>query len=143
MDPFKTMHDWKNNMDHFFGEDFWGQFEGIIKPPIPQINLYTSENEILCVVNLPGMKNSKNVDVLVDYAMLEIRGIISLDGGSKQLVQEEILQGTFERKIELPFPVRSDKINATYQNGLLYITLYRHIQKQVQKNKVPIRVLEN
>ncbi|WP_102028757.1 Hsp20/alpha crystallin family protein [Salirhabdus sp. Marseille-P4669] len=143
MDPFKTMQDWKSNMDHFFGEEFWTQFEGIVKPPIPQINLYKSDNEISCIVNIPGMKDVKSVDVLVDYAILEIRGIITIQAGSKQLIQEEILQGTFERKIELPFPVRSDKINATYQNGLLYITLYRLIQKESKKNKIPIRVLEN
>jgi HSP20 family protein len=142
MDPFKTMQEWKSNMDHFFGEQFWNEFEGIIKPPIPQVNLYQSDNELTCIVSLPGMKNVKNVDVLIDYATLELRGIIQIDAGRKQLIQEEIIQGTFERKLDLPFPVRSDKINATYQNGLLFINLYRLITKESNKNKVPIRIME-
>jgi HSP20 family protein len=143
MDPFKTMQEWKNNMDHFFGEKFWSEFEGIIKPPIPQVNIYKSDNEVLCVVNLPGMKKIDNVDVFVDYTTLELRGIISIDPGNKQLIQEEIIQGTFDRKIELPFPVRSDKISATYKGGLLYIQLYRLITKESNKNKVPIQMMEN
>jgi HSP20 family protein len=143
MDPFKTMQEWKNNMDHFFGEKFWSEFEGIIKPPIPQVNIYKSDNEVLCVVNLPGMKKIDNVDVFVDYTTLELRGIISIDPGNKQLIQEEIIQGTFDRNIELPFPVRSDKISATYKGGLLYIQLYRLITKESNKNKVPIQMMEN
>jgi HSP20 family protein len=143
MDPFKTMQEWKSNMDHFFGEKFWSEFEGIIKPPIPQVNIYKSDNEVLCVVNLPGMKKIDNVDVFVDYTTLELRGIISIDPGNKQLIQEEIIQGTFDRNIELPFPVRSDKISATYKGGLLYIQLYRLITKESNKNKVPIQMMEN
>ncbi|MRG87396.1 Hsp20/alpha crystallin family protein [Salinibacillus xinjiangensis] len=141
MDPFKNMQDWKKNMDHFFGEQFWSEFEGILKPPIPQINMYQSDNEITVVCNVPGMKQVKSVDIFVDYATLEIQGVISLPVQG-HLVQEEILQGAFDRKIDLPFPVRSDKIDAIYQNGLLTIQLYRLITKESNKHRVSVRVMD-
>lgn len=127
-------------MDHFFGENFWGEFEGILKPQIPQVNMYQGDNEVTCIFNIPGLKDSKSIDVIVDYATLEVRGIISVQNPSRQVVKEEILQGSFDRKLDLPFPVRSDKIDGTYQNGLLFITLYRLITKESNKNRVPIRI---
>ncbi|KGP71269.1 Hsp20/alpha crystallin family protein [Pontibacillus yanchengensis] len=142
MDPFQNMQDWRKNLDQFFGNDFWGEFEGILKPQIPQVNVYKSENEILCYVNVPGLDDIDKVDVYVDYTTLELTGVISLQSPHQQLVQEEILQGSFERKIELPYPVRGDKINATYRNGLLIIQLHRLIQQETNKQRIHIRNLE-
>ncbi|MFS0674478.1 Hsp20/alpha crystallin family protein [Ornithinibacillus sp. 179-J 7C1 HS] len=142
MDPFQQMSDWKRNLDHFFGEQFWDQFEGILKPTIPQINLYQTDNELLCIASIPGLMNMEKVDIYVDYATLELRGTIDIGQSSGTVVKEEILQGVFERKISLPFPVRSDKIKATYSNGLLYVQLHRLISDSSRKNRVKVELLE-
>ncbi|MBO8157233.1 MAG: Hsp20/alpha crystallin family protein [Bacillaceae bacterium] len=141
MDPFKNMHEWKKNMDRFFGEQFWNEFEGILKPPIPQVNMYQADNEIVCICNIPGNQDADRIDVYIDYATLEIKGEIKVhpDYGG-QMIQEEILEGSFERQLDLPFPVRSDKYHADYQNGLLIIHLYRLITKESSKHKVPIKL---
>lgn len=141
MDPFQQMSDWKRNMDHFFGEQFWDQFEGILKPTIPQINLYQTDNEILCIASIPGLRNLEKIDIYVDYTTLELRGAIDIGLQSGTIVKEEILQGVFERTISLPFPVRSDKIKATYNNGLLIIQLHRYISESSRKNRVKIETL--
>jgi len=143
MDPFQNMQDWRKNMDRFFGENFWGEFEGIMKPPIPHINLYKSDNEILCYVSIPGLDDIDKVDVYVDYSILEIKGVISLQPHHHQMVHEEILQGSFERKIDLPYPVRGDKIHASYKNGLLIIQLHRLIHEETNKNRIKIHAMED
>ncbi len=143
MDPFKQMSDWKKNMDHFFGENFWKDFEGMIKPNIPQINMYQTENEILCIVNVPGLKDLNQMDIYVNYATLELKGSIDLENAHGTVVKEEILQGVFDRKITLPFPVRADKISATYKNGLVFIQLHRFIDESSRRNKVEIQPLED
>ncbi|WP_234447121.1 MULTISPECIES: Hsp20/alpha crystallin family protein [Virgibacillus] len=137
------MSDWKKNMDHFFGDSFWNEFEGIIKPNIPQINLYQTDNELFCVVNIPGLTDLDKLNVYVDYATLELKGSIDIDNARGFVVQEEILQGVFERSISLPFPVRSDKIKATYKNGLVYIQLHRLISDTSRKNRINVHVLED
>ncbi|QST00361.1 Hsp20/alpha crystallin family protein [Pontibacillus sp. ALD_SL1] len=142
MDPFQNMNNWRQNMDRFFGEDFWGEFEGILKPTIPQINIYKSDNELLLLVNVPGLENLDDLDIFVDYSILEIRGIISLQSSQKQCIQEEILQGTFERKVELPYPVRGDRMQATYRNGIVVIQLHRMIQEEGKRNKIKIKSLD-
>ncbi|WP_337970520.1 Hsp20/alpha crystallin family protein, partial [Virgibacillus salexigens] len=97
LDPFQQMSDWKKNMDHFFGDSFWNEFGGIIKPNIPQINLYQTDNELFCVVNIPGLTDLDKLNVYVDYATLELKGSIDIDNARGFVVQEEILQGVFER----------------------------------------------
>lgn len=142
MDPFQNMNNWRQNMDRFFGEDFWGEFDGILKPTIPQINIYKSDNELLLLVNVPGLENLDDLDIFVDYSILEIKGIISLQSSQKQCIQEEILQGTFERKVELPYPVRGDRMQATYRNGIVVIQLHRMIQEEGKRNKIKIKSLD-
>ncbi|WP_331279687.1 Hsp20/alpha crystallin family protein [Oceanobacillus salinisoli] len=143
LDPFKQMTDWKKNMDHFFGENFWNEFEGIMKPNIPQINMYQTDNEILCIVNMPGLKNLNQIDIYVNYTTLELRGNINLEHAHGTVIKEEILQGVFDRKIDLPFPVRADKMDATYKNGLVFIQLHRLISETSNLNKVDIKLLED
>ncbi|MEN2768112.1 Hsp20/alpha crystallin family protein [Ornithinibacillus xuwenensis] len=143
MDPFQQMTDWKRNMDHFFGEQFWDQFEGVLKPTIPQINLYQTDHELLCIANIPGLTNLDKIDIYVDYATLELRGTIDIGHRGGTIVKEEILQGVFERNIQLPFPVRQDKIKATYRNGLVYIQLHRLVSNSGHKNRVTVEQLED
>ncbi|RDW18943.1 Hsp20/alpha crystallin family protein [Oceanobacillus chungangensis] len=143
MDQFKQMTDWKKNLDKFFGENFWNEFDGIIKPTIPQINMYQTENEIMCIVNIPGLNDLNQLNIYVDYATLELRGTIDLQHASGSVIKEEILQGVFEREISLPFPVRADKIKATYKNGLTFIQLHRLISDTSRKNKINVRLLED
>ncbi|API94171.1 hypothetical protein J32TS6_32400 [Virgibacillus pantothenticus] len=143
MDPFQQMADWKKNMDHFFGDSFWNEFEGLIKPTIPQINIYQTDHELFCIVNIPGLHDLDKLDIYVDYATLELRGSIDIDHSHGTVVKEEILYGVFERKITLPFPVRADKIKATYKHGLVYIQLHRLISETSRKNRIHVHVLED
>lgn len=143
MDSFQQMNDWKKNMDHFFGEQFWDQFEGIMKPTIPQMNMYQTDHEILCIINMPGLDDLENIDIYVDYTTLEVRGVIDIGHSGGTVNREEILQGVFERSVPLPFPVRSDKIKATYRNGLVYVQLHRLISETSRKNRVNVRLLED
>ncbi|MBM7572778.1 Hsp20/alpha crystallin family protein [Aquibacillus albus] len=142
MDPFQNMSDWKKNMDHFFGQSFWNEFEDVLKPPVPQINLYKFENELICYVNLPGVKDLEKIDAFVDYATLELKGVIDIQHAGGQVIKDEIIHGAFERKVELPYPVRSDKIDATYQYGLMVLRLHRLITDKHKKNRLQIRNLE-
>lgn len=143
MDPFQQMSNWKKNMDQFFGDSFWNEFEGIIKPTIPQINMYQTDNEILCIVNMPGLTNLEQLDIYVDYSSLELRGAIDIEQVHGVVVKEEILRGVFEREIQLPFPVRADKIEATYKNGLVFIQLHRLISDSSKRKRVNVRLLED
>ncbi len=134
--------DWKSNLDRFFGNDFWGEFEGMMKPAIPQLNLYQYEDELVCIANLPGMDHPKNVDVFVDHTSLTLKGKIEINHRGGRQLKNEIANGSFERTIDLPFPVKSDKIDATYKHGLLIVQLHRHVSEPNREKSVHVRYLE-
>ncbi len=142
MDPFQHMHEWKNNLDQFFGGNFWDDFEHIIKPPIPAVNIYELDNELVVYVNLPGIKDRKQVKVFVDYNVLELKGSLFPVQTSGKLIKQEILQGDFSRQIDLPFPVRQDRINASLKQGMMTIHLHRLMQEQKKKNAIEIEEFE-
>lgn len=129
-------------MDHFFGDSFWNEFEGVLKPPLPQINLYKKDKEVVCIASLPGVSNLKNIDIFVHHATLEIRGSIDMKEAEGQVVREEILHGSFERKIDLPYPVRREKVDASYQRGLLVIRLHRLMKNDDKKTRLEIVDME-
>ncbi|MGP4040867.1 Hsp20/alpha crystallin family protein [Gracilibacillus sp. D59] len=142
MDPFQHMHDWKNNLDQFFGGNFWDDFEHMIKPPIPAVNMYELDNEIIVYVNLPGIKDRKQVKVFVNYDVLELKGTLFPVQQSGKLIKQEILQGEFSRQIDLPFPVREDRITAGLKQGLMTIHLHRLVNDKRKKHAVDIEEFE-
>ncbi len=142
MDPFQHMHDWKNNLDQFFGGNFWDDFEHMIKPPIPAVNMFELENEVIIYVNLPGIKDRKQVKVFVDYDVLQLKGTLFPVQQSGKLIKQEILHGEFSREIDLPFPVREDRITAALKQGLMTIHLHRRVNAKKKKQEIDIEEFE-
>lgn len=143
MDPFKNWQDWRNNLDSFFGENFLNNFESIFQyNHFPQVNMYQTENEILLLASIPGLDDMNNVDVYVDYQSIELKGSVNLRYKGFKLITDELFNGHFERKIDLSFPVRDDKIEAAYQNGLLVIHLHRLIPDDQRKQRIAIKKME-
>mgnify|MGYP001943661950 CR=1 FL=1 len=143
MMSFDYMHQWKDNIDKFFGESFWGEFDSVLKPLIPQINIYKQEYEALVVINVPGIKKMDQINCSVRGQTLNVNGIITIDTPGFELQQEEIIQGSFDRSIELPFIVRKDKIQARYEHGLVWIYLYKDVEKEKQSKQIDIKEGEN
>jgi|SRR5690554_3410952 len=143
MMSFDYMHQWKDNIDKFFGESFWGEFDSVLKPLIPQINIYKQEYEALVVINVPGIKKMDQINCSVRGQTLNVNGIITIDTPGFEMQQEEIIQGSFDRSIELPFIVRKDKIQARYEHGLVWIYLYKDVEKEKQSKQIDIKEGEN
>ncbi|WP_157801005.1 Hsp20/alpha crystallin family protein [Bacillus solitudinis] len=127
-------YDWNKPFQGQFQDEFWKSFNTFFNGNEQhlRVNLYQSGHELLCIVFLPGIKKVEDIHLNAYENVLEISGDNSLDYEGFQLVQQEISQGSFKRKIELPFSVRKDKIDASYSRGVLTIHLYRLIP---DKNK--------
>lgn len=138
MDPFKHMHEWKENMDSFFGGQFWNEFEHMVKPPIPAINMYETDHEVFLYVSLPGIKDKQHVKIMVEGNSLKLTGSLFPIQQTGRLVKQEILQGEFSRSIELPFPIRKDKITASLHQGLLTMHLHRLVPNQDDRQSIDI-----
>ena len=133
---------WKKMLPKFLGDDFFSQFDNLqFENSGVKVNIYESSNELLCVFAVPGLK-LEEVDIYAYERTLEIRGNIHIDYKGFRIIQEEITQGPFKRTIELPFPVRDDKIDAAYQRGTLVIHLHRLIRPDQMKHKIKVKNLD-
>lgn len=125
----------------FFGSEFWTDFKDLLVGSGPLANLYESEKELICVVDLPGLQ-VKDVEVYVHYRTLKITGNINLELKGYHLVEEEMFQGAFERVIELPHPVLDQPVNAYYRRGMLIIQMTRLFSKEEGHHKVHVHDFE-
>ncbi|MBM6616231.1 Hsp20/alpha crystallin family protein [Bacillus suaedaesalsae] len=132
----------KDQFKGFFGDEFWGNFDHLLQNQYTQHNLYQSENELLCVINIPGITNIESLDVFVHQNKIEVEGKINLTYKGFKLLHEGIKNGPFKREIDLPFNVRSDKVFAHYEHGLLIIHLHRQIPDDHKKSKVSVKIHE-
>jgi len=92
----------------------------------PPINIGTTDDTIEVVAFAPGMTSSE-LDVSIDKGLLIISGERKprqppADSDLKTYAQERFT-GTFRRVIELPQNADSDKVEASYTNGCLHITV--------------------
>jgi HSP20 family protein len=96
------------------------------RPWTPSVDVYETENEIIVLVELAGVKQD-DVEVEIDDTTLVIRGdrVDSRQGTCRIYNQMEILWGPFERAIALPGRVDVEKAKAVCDDGILEITLPR------------------
>jgi len=137
LDEKANYHDWKKSVDHILGNDFWSEFQDAFTKEWPQVNLYESEDTILCLIALPGVKKLDDIHLYIHHTTLLIKGHIHFSFPGYKIVDEELHKGSFERTIELPSPVQNPPLEATFNRGLMSIKL--PCLKQQEGSEIIIR----
>jgi len=130
--PFRRRHEFPEvfkEMEDMF-KDFWHDFAlGEIGTDLdvnwaPRLDVIETEGTIEIKAELPGLER-KDIDISLDGNVLVIKGEKKLEKEEtdKHYHRKERRYGSFYRALRLPAEVVSDKINATYKDGLLTITL--------------------
>lgn len=91
----------------------------------PPVNLYESADGFVLTAELPGMKLA-DIELAVEGNRLTIRGerkISYPDDGRTNLHRRERQAGQFRRAVELPVAIDSEKVEASYRNGVLLVKL--------------------
>lgn len=92
---------------------------------VPAVESYVDKDakKYFCKVSLPGI-NPKEVQISVQGNVLSIIGERKLEKETKDAdyFHEEFSYGKFERTLELPEGVNTEKIYAEFLNGVLEIT---------------------
>jgi HSP20 family protein len=103
----------------------------------PRIDIDESERAIQISAELPGVPKDA-VDVSIDNDVLIIRGEKRCERKDEQARVTERFYGTFQRAIQLPFPPDPDQVQASFENGVLKITLPKQDQPQTS-HKIKVR----
>jgi HSP20 family protein len=97
-----------------------------------------TDGEITVRAELPGLE-AKDIDLNVSGDILSIRGEKKEKAEEKQknYYSRESYYGAFQRSIRLPAEVQSDKVGASFKNGVLDIRLPK--SEKAQSKKIDIK----
>jgi HSP20 family protein len=127
--------EWENVMDRFFGDV---SEEGAQAVFAPRLDIAETETEYEISVDLPGVK-AEDVHVEMHEDRLTISGSrhSTSESGDRQFHRIERSSGSFSRTVTLPATVDHDQIDASYEDGVLLVTLPK--AKSHQPRKIQIR----
>jgi HSP20 family protein len=137
--PFLTLH---REMNRLF-DDVFSRFDGTMPsllgrmPSWPSIEAVETDKDVRVSAELPGM-GEKDIEVLVDDDVLTIRGEKKAETEDKERRFSERYYGRFERVIPLPFAVEEDKVVASFNNGVLSVTLPKSAKAQEKAKRIPV-----
>ena len=139
MSPFLTLH---REMNRLF-DDMFSRFEGGTSPLLgrmptwPSIEAVETDKDVRVSAELPGL-DEKDIEVFVDEDVLTIRGEKKAETEDKERRFSERTYGCFERRIPLPFAVEQDKVVASFNNGVLTVTLPKSEKAQEKAKRILI-----
>ena len=121
--PFREIAQMQRQLDRVF-DDVWRGSESRYESNWMPIDVIETEEGYAVVADLPGL-NPDDINVNFHDGVLTISGEIhqnTANENDRVLVRERTF-GKFSRRINLPMPVDVDKINASYDNGVLTLEL--------------------
>ncbi len=106
---------------------------------IPDIDMYSTADELFIEVEMPGVTKD-NIELYLHKNTIKLSALKAehVEDRRTNYVCLERVFGRLYRSIEIPFPVNTSKVRATYCNGVLTIVMPRIEDKRAQKRSVPI-----
>lgn len=103
----------------------------------PALDVVENDKELIFRLDLPGLK-PEDVNITIDDHTLLISGQMgdTVEREGDRYHYRERRTGSFERSIRLPNTVDTDKVDASFENGVLNITLPKLPQAQPKQINV-------
>lgn len=121
----------KSFVDRFFNEDFAG---GSVPSFSPKVDIAESDKDFEIQLHVPGMKKTDfNIDL--DKDQITISGERKFENEKKErnFHSVESYYGSFNRTFYLPEVINKEKVDASYQDGILTIILPKDEKKATKK----------
>lgn len=138
--PFNQLNRIRNEINRIFEDPFGFAsaastfFEGWT----PAVDVYEDKDKITVRAELPGMKK-EDIEVTVVGETLTISGERKHEEEKKEgeVYRSERYLGRFQRSVILPTEVDPNKVQATYKDGVLTVTLPK--SEQAKRKQIEIK----
>jgi HSP20 family protein len=141
-DPFRGIGDIQTEVNRLFdawsgrstpaGERMW----------LPPVDVYESKDDFVLSIDVPGV-SEKDVHISITGDLLTVKGERRFEGDNQgagnTYHRVERLYGKFERSVQLPTMVQTDKVKASYRDGVLTVTLPK--AEEVKPREIKIDLL--
>jgi HSP20 family protein len=129
-DPFREMLTLRQAMDRLFEDSVVSPASlrslgnGDTAALTPALDLHETGDDLVLSMALPGVK-PQDVNITITGQTLQLRGEFKTDASVKrdEYLHRERRFGTFSRQLELPIRVKGDAANATFEDGVLTLTI--------------------
>ena len=103
---------------------------------MPPFDVSETDDEMIVRLEVPGM-DKKDININLSHGTLTVTGEKKQEKEEKETYHcTERCYGTFSRSISLPFEVDGDKVDASFKDGVLKITLPR--SEAVKPKKIEV-----
>jgi HSP20 family protein len=130
--PFLALH---REMNRMF-DDFLRDMPGRGTTAWPNIEISETHDEIKVIAELAGLEQ-RDVDVTLDEGVLTLKGQKSLEKNGT--LYSERWEGAFERTIPVGQDVDSEKVKASFKNGVLTVRLSKKPEAQRQAKRIAVQ----
>jgi HSP20 family protein len=141
--PFRELERFRRDFDDVFNRFFGGSAPSgeVFSVSGPPMESYIEGDKMIIRADLPGV-DPKDVDVTVTGDTLTLRAKRESHKEEKErdFLHREVRYGSFERTVTLPGGIKAEDIQASYQHGVLQLTI--PIPKELSSRKVPIQIGE-
>jgi HSP20 family protein len=123
--------------DRFFSDKPFGR--KFAEGWFPSVDISETKDKLLIKAELPGLE-AQDVDVNISGDVLTIKGEKKKEEEQKdeQYYSCERYSGSFQRSFQLPVNVKTDKVEAVFDKGVLNITLPK--TEEAKKKNIEIKV---
>lgn len=141
--PVRELSSLRERMDRLFDEargGGWFGEEGLASGVwIPPVDVFETNDSVVLKADLPEV-NQDEVDISVQNNTLTIRGERKAEKEVKEknFYRMERSYGSFSRSFSLPPTVDADRIEASFSNGVLTMTLPKREQSKPKQIKVKV-----
>jgi HSP20 family protein len=142
-DPFHGLGDIQSEMNRLF--DSW---TGRPAPAagdrmwLPAVDVHETKDDFVLTFDVPGV-SEKDVHISITGDLLTVKGERRFErestGEESTYHRVERLYGKFERSVQLPTMVKTDKVKASYRDGVLTVTLPK--AEEVKPREIKIDLL--
>ncbi len=139
-DPFDELERMRDRINRMLGAGWPTGFQGMRGLEAPSVDVQEQGNDVIVTADMPGLTRDEiKVDVTPDN-VLEISGQkrTEKEQPEKGFVRHERSYTGYYRAIRLPAPVDKSKAKATYNNGVLSVTLPMVQKPEEKKSEIPI-----
>lgn len=143
-DPFRELRSLQDEMNRLFnvGVSRSGNGEDIVRGAwSPSVDIFESQDKIVLEAELAGMK-PEEVDISIENNVITLKGERNFEKKeeSENYHRVERSYGSFTRSFTLPRTVIGDEAEASFENGVLRITLPK--REEAKARKIEIKGVE-
>jgi len=138
-DLFGIQREMNKMFNNFFRGDIQDE-DSALMAWTPAVDIAEHDDEYLVKVELPGV-NKDDVKITIESNILTIRGEKKQEKETKKENYHRVERsyGSFQRSFTLPTTVKSDKIDASYKDGILSVSLPKAEEAKPKQIEVKVK----